>query len=52
VGFITWALERSPKMLTAALKHKPFCVFLSFGDARPSAKEIREAGAKLICQVQ
>ena len=52
VGFITWALERSPKTLTAALKHQPFCVFLSFGDARPFAKEIREAGAKLICQVQ
>lgn len=52
VGFITWALERSPQTLTAALRHQPFCVFLSFGDARPFAKEIREAGAKLICQVQ
>lgn len=52
VGFITWALERSPKALTAALEHRPFGVFLSFGDARPFAKEIHEAGAKLICQVQ
>jgi nitronate monooxygenase len=52
VGFITWALERSPKMLTAALTHAPFCVFLSFADPRPFAKEIREAGALLICQVQ
>lgn len=52
VGFITWALERSPRMLTLALKHSPFCVFLSFGDARPFAKEIRKAGAMLICQVQ
>lgn len=52
VGFITWALERAPQMLTAALKHKPFCVFLSFGDARPFAKEIRESGAELICQAQ
>lgn len=52
VGFITWALERAPKMLTAALEHSPFCVFLSFGDARPFAKEIRDAGALLICQVQ
>src|SRR5579859_7639903 len=52
VGFITWALERSPKTLTAALKHSPYCVFLSFGDARPFAQEIREARAKLICQVQ
>jgi nitronate monooxygenase len=52
VGFITWALERLPRILTAALKHRPFCVFLSFGDARPFAEEIREASALLICQVQ
>jgi nitronate monooxygenase len=52
VGFITWALERSPMALTKALKHSPFCVFLSFGDPRPFAAEIREAGALLICQVQ
>lgn len=52
VGFITWALERAPKALTNALQHSPFCVFLSFGDPRPFAAEIREAGAVLICQVQ
>lgn len=52
VGFITWALERAPGMLTTALKHAPNCVFLSFGDPRPFAKEIRAAGAALICQVQ
>lgn len=52
VGFITWALERSPQTLTAALKHSPCCVFLSFGDPRPFANEIRAAGAKLMCQVQ
>lgn len=52
VGFITWALERAPKMLRTALQYSPFCVFLSFGDPRPFAAEIREAGALLICQVQ
>ena len=52
VGFITWALERAPNVLTKALQHSPFCVFLSFGDPRPFAPEIRDAGAKLICQVQ
>jgi len=52
VGFITWALERAPMMLTKALKHSPFCVFLSFGDPRLFAAEIRDAGALLICQVQ
>jgi nitronate monooxygenase len=35
-----------------ALKHSPTCVFLSFGDPRPFAAEVREAGAVLICQVQ
>jgi len=52
VGFITWALAQAPKMLTKALQHSPFCVFLSFGDPRPFAAEIRDAGAALICQVQ
>lgn len=52
IGFITWALERAPTTLTKALKHSPFCVFLSFGDPRPFAAEIRGAGALLICQVQ
>jgi nitronate monooxygenase len=52
VGFITWALERAPKMLTKALQFSPFCVFLSFGDACPFAAEIAKAGAVLICQVQ
>ena len=52
VGFITWALAQAPKMLTKALQHSPFCVFLSFGDPRPFAAEIRDAGATLICQVQ
>lgn len=52
VGFITWALERAPHMLTQALRHSPRCVFLSFGDPRPFAREIRDTGAALICQVQ
>jgi NAD(P)H-dependent flavin oxidoreductase YrpB (nitropropane dioxygenase family)/predicted amidohydrolase len=52
VGFITWALARAPKMLTKALQHSPLCVFLSFGDPRPFAAEIRDGGAALICQVQ
>ena len=52
VGFITWALARAPKMLAKSLQHSPFCVFLSFGDPRPFAAEIRDAGAALICQVQ
>jgi len=52
VGFISWALERAPQELDAALERSPFCVFLSFGDPKPFAKKIRIGGAKLICQVQ
>jgi nitronate monooxygenase len=52
VGFITWTLSRAPEMLTKALQQSPYCVFLSFGDPRSFASQIRGAGAKLICQVQ
>jgi nitronate monooxygenase len=53
VGFISWALAREPKMLTKALQHSPLCIFLSFfDDPAPFAREIRDAGAVLICQIQ
>jgi len=52
VGFITWALDRSSQMLDEVLSHSPFCVFLSFGSAKPYAERIHRSGAKLICQVQ
>lgn len=52
VGFITWSLKQSPSLLTAVLRHRPAAVMLSFGDPRPFVDEIREAGAKVICQCQ
>ncbi len=52
VGFITWALAKAPHVLDDALNYSPFCVFLSFGDAKPFVERIRRSGAKLICQVQ
>lgn len=52
VGFITWSLRKSPSLLTDVLKHRPAAVMLSFGDPRPFAEEIREAGALLVCQCQ
>ena len=52
VGFITWALARTPRVLDEALIHGPCCVFLSFGDPRPFSQRILGSGAKLICQVQ
>ena len=52
VGFITWALRKSPSLLTDVLKYKPRAVMLSFGDPRPFVDEIKAAGALLICQCQ
>jgi len=50
VGFITWSLQR--RVLEAALEHAPAAVMLSFGDARPFVRAVKDAGAKLVCQVQ
>ena len=52
LGFITWALDRAPRALDEVLKHSPYCVFLSFGQPKPHVKKVRDAGAKLVCQVQ
>lgn len=52
VGFISWALERAPQALEESLQHSPYCVFLSFGEPKTYAKNIHDAKAKLICQVQ
>jgi nitronate monooxygenase len=52
VGFITWSLAKQPQLLDLALSYKPCAVMLSFGDPLPFAQKVRDAGAKLICQVQ
>jgi nitronate monooxygenase len=52
VGFILWALDRNPKALDVALDAKPAAIMLSFGDPRPYTRRIKEAGSRIICQVQ
>lgn len=52
VGFITWSLARQPQLLDLALKHDPVAVMFSFGDCLPFVEPVRQAGAKVICQVQ
>ena len=52
VGFITWSLAKHSQLLDLALARKPCAVMLSFGDPLPFAQKVRDAGAKLICQVQ
>lgn len=52
IGFITWALAKSPEALDAALAHSPKAIFLSFAGIDPFAAKVKAAGAKLIAQVQ
>jgi nitronate monooxygenase len=52
IGFILWALEKNPQALDVALDAKPAAVMLSFGDPTPFTARIRDAGCKIICQVQ
>ncbi len=50
VGFITWHM--SHKALACALGFEPAAVMLSFGDPQPWSGVIKDAGCRLICQVQ
>jgi nitronate monooxygenase len=49
VGFLTWAIDIGA--VERVLEHDPRAVMLSFGDPRPFAARIREAGVALIIQV-
>jgi nitronate monooxygenase len=51
-GFITWSLARKPGLLDHVLDREPRAIMLSFGDPRPFAPRVREAGVPLLCQVQ
>jgi nitronate monooxygenase len=48
VGFQSWAIDIST--VERALQFKPVAVMLSFGDPRPFAGPVRQAGAALIIQ--
>jgi nitronate monooxygenase len=49
VGFLSWGLDA--ETLEWTLEHDPTAIMLSFGDPRPFADVIRDAGAKLMVQV-
>ncbi|MBI3513464.1 MAG: nitronate monooxygenase [Proteobacteria bacterium] len=51
-GFITWSLANRPQLLAPVLARRPAALMLSFGDPRPFAPAIKQAGVALICQVQ
>ncbi|HEY6433037.1 MAG TPA: nitronate monooxygenase [Acetobacteraceae bacterium] len=52
IGFILWALEKQPSALDIALEARPAAVMLSFGDPTRFTGRIKDAGCKIICQVQ
>ena len=52
IGFILWALETNPSALDVALEARPAAIMLSFGDPAPFTGRIRDAGCRIICQVQ
>jgi nitronate monooxygenase len=52
IGFITWQLHRNPAALDVALQAKPEAIMLSFGDGARYYASIKQAGVKLILQVQ
>ncbi len=52
IGFITWSLAKLPELLDIALAAKPRAIMLSFGDPKPFAAKVRQAGSLLMCQVQ
>lgn len=51
-GFIGWSIADRPEVLTRALAHAPVAVMTSFADPAPFAAAIKQAGCKLIAQVQ
>jgi nitronate monooxygenase len=52
VGFITWSMAKNPRLLDIALERRPPAIILSFGDVKPHAHKIKQAGALMICQIQ
>jgi nitronate monooxygenase len=50
VGLITW--HATQEAVELALSYGPQAFVLSFGDPRPFAHAIKEAGCTLICQIQ
>jgi nitronate monooxygenase len=52
IGFITWSMAKQSGLLDIALEAGPRAIMLSFGDPKPHAPRIKDAGCLLICQVQ
>ncbi len=51
IGLLIWALETRPELLDAALDARPSAVSVHAGDPTPYVARLKEAGAKVFCQV-
>ena len=52
IGLLTWALERRPELIEAAIAARPKAISLSFGNPAPHVEQIHAAGIRVFCQVQ
>src|SRR3954466_10149054 len=51
IGLLIWALEARPELLDAVLGTQPSAVSVHAGDPRRYVTRVKEAGAKVFCQV-
>lgn len=51
-GLLVWRIEQEPAMLTRVLAQRPAAMLLSFGDPRPWAGQVADAGIPLIVMAQ
>lgn len=52
IGFITPFLGLAEEFLIAAIEERPAAICFSFGDPLPWTTRVRDAGIRVICQVQ
>lgn len=52
IGLMAWSLASRPEILEAAIAAKPFAISISFGDPTAHSARVRDAGIKLVSQVQ
>lgn len=51
IGMHTWAIERRPDLLDAAIEARPFLISISFGSPAPYVERLHQQGIMLATQV-
>ncbi len=52
VGLLAWAVDFRPELLEVAIEQRPFAISMAFGNVARYGNRVKEAGIKLIVQVQ